>query len=384
MTVSGEEYVSNPVLITLTYLPLREQAEIEEWVIAPFEDFQGPWLSPEFETRSTQLLARIEGAVGEPVKRPTIIARKDTGASGVPPSRQELSALQAAVDFAAVSMNPEWSSEAAMAFAYSVVTTDNTEIQCWPLNLESGYVAFDTGLLNATLHGGLNLDKGSWLIPRPLEVVIPSTAALDVDLATAVYNIGLQIGKPEKELERRILIALHWWSKAWRNSPSLAWPDRIVFLKTAFEALTDESSTPKAAAALEGVLAKVADSLGIEVLDLKDFLWSPDEAPRLERTWRDKSGHERKELLTDLQHWFNALGQARNAIIHEGSLSVDLNYEQAGSRYSGPLFHSAERVLRESVRLILSELGFPDVWRDQLGRASVKMAEALENMRDRD
>lgn len=366
----------NPVLVLAAYLSLDSAITIGPWKLISASRFEGPWKSEAFEKRSKQLLGRLAGPDGMALANPTLVVRVSDGANGDPPSVGELNALQLALDFGAICKNPEWGTEDAESFSFRVVTTDNTEIHCWPINIETGFFAFDTGLLNQTLHGGWKLDEKEPLVRCPLELVIPSRTMIDEPVASALYEVITLRTEPSNDIEvGRLRTALGWWSKAWRNTPSLGWEDRIVMLKTAFEALVAESRSRKAAELIENRLKDVAIAAAIHADDVDHLLWSPAEAPRLTRTW-SQGGVQRSEVVTDFVHWFCAFSDARNGIVHEGRVPDGLEYAET-TKYAGPLFHSADRVFRESIRLILHSYGHPDLWRTENGRLAVRLADSL-------
>ena len=71
-----------------------------------------------------------------------------------------------------------------------------------------------------------------------------------------------------------------------------------------------------------------------------------------------------------------AFSHARNSIIHEGKVP-DLTYPNSKSGkpialrpdYHGHLFFTAERLLRGTVKVLLSRLGYNDAWRSRLWRS---------------
>jgi hypothetical protein len=134
--------------------------------------------------------------------------------------------------------------------------------------------------------------------------------------------------------------------KAWKNTTSIDFGDRIVFIKTGFEALTGTSDSRASADALRQLFESLPDTASRDTL-----LWSPTEQPRHSRTYKDRATKRMvtvTEQLTDLEHWFMAFASARNEIIHDGTIA-SLNYSEQGSAYNGPLFHRAEFVLRAAV-----------------------------------
>ena len=67
--------------------------------------------------------------------------------------------------------------------------------------------------------------------------------------------------------------------------------------------------------------------------DSEISVWSPNEKPIHTRTWKDKGGRSRCSQMTELEAWFVAFSDARNAIVHEGKVP-DLTYWWGGDRES--------------------------------------------------
>ena len=143
---------------------------------------------------------------------------------------------------------------------------------------------------------------------------------LDAELLEAAYRVFSGRGRHQRgKRVQRLMIAVRWLSKAWRNAPSIRPDDRVVFLKTAFEALTGTSQSLTAARRLRDMFERLR-AMGVESHDVQHLLWSPAEQPRhaLVR-WDRRTGDETIEHLTDLEHWFMGLSTARNTIVHNGS-----------------------------------------------------------------
>jgi hypothetical protein len=69
-----------------------------------------------------------------------------------------------------------------------------------------------------------------------------------------------------------------------------------------------------------------------------------------------KNGVPQPVVRSELEDWFAAFGEQRNAIIHEGTLTshvYEAPPERPLSRYAGPLFWTADRLLREAVKALL-------------------------------
>jgi hypothetical protein len=68
------------------------------------------------------------------------------------------------------------------------LTTDNAELNVWPIDLVSGFVAQETGAVMRTLAGGYQIDDDLRITP-PEELHLSFGAVqLDSEVATGIYN----------------------------------------------------------------------------------------------------------------------------------------------------------------------------------------------------
>jgi hypothetical protein len=347
-----------PHVIFLPYLPLREPVDIGPWVLSPIDAFGGPWLSARFEDLCHQFIAAFRGQGGETLPRPTIVTDRTDGCCGTSPTDDELVALRRAIEFAALDQNParnEHNKTGSLA-AMTAITTDNTALHVWPVDLADGFVAVETGLVVRTVAGGYQIDDKLAITP-PQELRMPlGDMTLDSEIAGVLYEViageSDHVGADDAA---RIERTLGWLAKAWQNTPSITWEDRIVFLKTGFEALTSNGSTPGAATKLRSLFEQVIVGDLVDAVD--HLLWSPNEPARWQRT--DRNGTVLQG--TDLEHWFWRMGNARNEVIHGGAAST-LVYDEDDSAYKGHMFHTGKRLLREVVRVELARLGCGDLF----------------------
>jgi hypothetical protein len=105
---------------------------------------------------------------------------------------------------------------------------------------------------------------------------LPFVVRLEEDVLNEVFAALSQAGEDNLS-PQRVLIAIRWLARAWTNSEALAWDDRIVMLKTAFEALLGESRNPEAMEALRAIFERCSTRHGDE-MNAEALLWSPDEA----------------------------------------------------------------------------------------------------------
>lgn len=134
------------------------------------------------------------------------------------------------------------------------------------------------------------------------------------------------------------------------NPAAVTLQQRLIAIKTGFEALLGSGQSREVAKRLRALFAD-ATQPAQQHLPWIGLTWSPRER-ELWRTLRIK-GQMVPDLRSELEDWFMALADARNAIIHEGVLAAT-DYaappERPLSRYGGPLFWKGERVLREAVK----------------------------------
>lgn len=341
--MTGAADPPRPALMFFPYLPLRTAITVGPHLITPTQSFTGPWSGDRFEELAKAFMRAFVSADRRRLDCGAVVADRHRGCDGELIEFERRIALQRAVELAALDANPEWEE---MAQAWNVVTSDNAELHAWPIDLAEARVALSSGFIASTLTGGLKIAP-DLQIPAPEELHLPQVnVTLDEDLASATYR-QLTIRQAGEAERRRLSDAIGWLSKAWRNTPSLDWPDRIVFLKTGFEALTGRSKTHEAATELRRMFEEIVGPDGVRYDGL---LWSPTELES--RTFVDDSG--KQWSCTDLEHWFRSFGAARNAVIHGDVTPEAFTYEEAESAYVGPLFHTAERLLRESIKVALA------------------------------
>lgn len=366
------------VLNFCPYLPLRSSCAIGPWQFMPASEYTGTWLSPEFEAASRTFLTHFHGVDRQPVESPTLVAHAEMGIDGDPLTGVILDALQGALDFVFLDAGERWdedASQGSMAALYAM-TSDNTELFVWPVDSQEGHFVIDRGLLVRTWSSGHRLDNPEDIIACPVEVHIPSGAAtVDEEVAAALYQALLEAdpmsGSERTALAGRLTTALRWWARAHRNTRSITWEDRIVMLKTAFEALLDESK------AWPGAL-RLREWFETRVTEQGDLYWSPDDVETLTIKLQ---GSERS--VTPLEHWFIQFCFLRNAIVHEGAhiTHATESYSVKGP-YKGPFFHRADEVFRQAIKVALVDFGVPNLWHHQFFR---RIPRALPDMsRDED
>jgi len=343
----------------LPYLPLKEAVTFSGWELGPLQHFDGRWADRRFEDLSRRFVAAFHGRDARPIEQATLLARRNAQVDGRLPSEPELTALVTAINFALLDANPRFDDPNGGHFA---VTADNTELLVWPIDLASGYVAFRHIGAVSRLDGGYRIAKGL-VIPPPRELVIPlGDVSPDPAILQAVYDMAIsQSPRPDDRLTRRLITTIAWLTQAWRNSESIRPQDRVVLLKTGFEALTGESQNWSCAKRLRSLYESRLAAPIITDDDTREMLWKPSEVERFEWTVRNTL-HQ----VTDLQHWLHRFGDARNEVIHDGTVPSLLVAE--GTDYDGPLFNVGERLLRETIKVAMGRLGFDNLWRPRLVR----------------
>lgn len=351
----------NPFLMCFPYLPVQRSYVLGPWRVVPASGYTGPWLSKQFEDRSHAFLKAFRDANGKPFKDVYLLVHGTRGADGKRPTRPAINAIQSAMNFAVLDRNPAPGSDNA---GWGTATTDNSELFIWPIDVAEGRVSLGRGSIVPVLDGGHQITD-ALTVPAPLELHMPFAFTLDQEMLTAIYQLGSRrFSEGEAAIRRRLEVAIDWLGQAWRNSPSLRPSHRIVFLKTGIEALTDTSDSWQAAKRLRRLFeSELGNESGIAVDEL---LWSPKETERHAIRVK-KVIHQ----VTDLQDWLMAFSRARNTIIHDG-LTPNLMYRRPSSRYNGYMVYTAERLLRESIKVSMGTLGFADLWRTRLARAILK------------
>lgn len=360
-------------LVCLPYLPLNGAYQIGKWLILPANQYSGDWVNDSYKARVDQLLGRFIWPNRTTITDIPIVVSAEDGANGVIPGQAEGRALQLALSFSAID---EFRTADGNAQGRTV-TADNAELQIWPLGAD-GYIAYPTGSIARTLWGGWNLDDDmhAWRVPAPMELSMPLVkVSLYGRLASSIYEtVQKGDGDTANVTERRVAVTLGWLSKAWKNTPSISEEDRIIFLKTGFESLLDTSSTPTAAKRLRKLFEDAAAHAREE---LKNLLWSAAETESRPHPFTE-AGYQNVQV-TDLEHWFLSFGSVRNSIIHDGAAST-LAYEEANSAYNGSLVMTAERVLREAIKMQLELLGCGGLWKTGVDRV---LHDALAQLEDK-
>ena len=367
--------MSHPILAFCPYLETSKIISFAEWEVGPLSAFEGRWASTAFKMRAMGFLRKFVDDAGEPLENPALLCRRDGKIDGAPVIDAEFQALTAAIGFAFLDENPR-NSPNTCHNSWNVLTSDNAEPFIWPIDVEAGNVTITTGLMLRTRGGGYQIDDEELTIRPPLDLhMTGGSHTADPQCLEAVYVTVLKSAlAPGSDPEAdRIKTAIDWFLKAWRNTATLHFAERVVFLKTAFEALTETDKSYVSAARLRALFEGVPDT---SPGDTELLIWSPTEREIHTRSYT-KSGKTITEHITDLQQWFLAFAAARNTIIHEG-VTPSLNYKGSNAAYDGHLVFTAEFLLRAVVKVLLTRRGSTDLWRSSTWRRIKSAWEELE------
>jgi hypothetical protein len=276
------------------YMRVSDPVEFSRWWLGALDDYQGAWVSSDFEAQTRKLAAAYRDAQGEPLARVTLLADRENGAGAVVPSGPLVDAIQGALDLAVLHQNPRWSLDGR---GWRVATADNAEIVFWPMHPQTGFVTLTRGSLVRSFDGGYSLDQ-PFTIQTPLEVNVRDVN-IDPDLLGAATDL---FTAADAGPNYKLRIAIRWLAKAWRNTASLAVDDRLIMLRTGFEALVDDCDTSEQAAQLlSEIYEPLRSNREITIASTEHLLWSPDEQATLPFRWTTRSGKQRESLLTPLE-----------------------------------------------------------------------------------
>ena len=367
--MSGRHLLFCPYLFLPNFLD--RPIEFANWELAPLRLFEGRWSSPRFKKQAIAFLRKfVEPHDDRPIE-PILLCRKGKQLDGQKPSDEEVRALELSLAFAAIDCNPRRGFLENSDKKQAMRTTENAVLHLWSIG--DGNVIINTGYLVPNCI----IDATAKPVRPPLDLHMPNLApSPDHLVLTGIYETVLKSLQPQNEdsLVNRVRVAVEWFTKAWLNTRTVHDPVRLVFLKTAFEALTGTSTTCKSASHLRQLFEALSPPPTEE--SAADYLmWSPSERP-IRRTWVDKKGKSQEGRMTDLEVWFREFGDARNTIIHKGEMPelmypVRPVYHPATGKpvYHGRFFFTAEFMLRGAIKALLaSKLGYKNVWRSELWR----------------
>ncbi len=365
--------MSHPWLLFCPYLPISpdEVVAFSDWELGSLESFNDRWADSRFKDQAAAFLQKFVGPHGEPIGNPAILCKAGKPLDGQKPPDEELSALRLSLVFAYVNGNPR--SQTGPQEGWATLTADNAELHAWPIDLDHGRVTLTRGELVRVSVGGYTISDRDLVLRPPLDLHMPGFVCHpDRLVMTGTYETVLRSLRfpGEAPTADRVRVALEWFEKAWLNTSAIQWPERLVYLKTAFEALTGTHENWKSARTLRQMFEALPHTTE---KDSETLVWSPDEKPVHLRTW----GKGNSTRITDLEDWFIQFGEARNAIVHRVELPSP-EYCGSNPTYSGPFVFTAEYLLRGVIKVLLSKLGFENAWWPELRRAIKAACEGQE------
>ena len=329
---------------------MKDPVTFAGWELGPLQSFEDRWADPRFKDQAITFLHKFVGTDNKPIDNPALLCKAGKQLDGQKPPDKEVRALELSLVFAVVDCNPRGDPETPKDGSF-MVTTENAALQQWPIDVEHGYFTkIMGGIVEVRTFNRCTIDDPKRVLSPPLDLHMPIFApSPDPLVLTGVYETVLRsLRSPgEKVTTDRIRVAVDWFAKAWHNTETLEHPERLVYLKTAFEALTGKSKTHESARELRRIFE---DLPGTTVEDSKFLVWSPEEKPVHTRTW---NGQSKSTLITDLEAWFIAFGDARNTIIHEGQVP-QLMYSGQNPAYNGHFVFTAEFILRGVIKALLA------------------------------
>jgi hypothetical protein len=353
--------MSHPYLAFCPYLPMSEVVAFGPWELGPAKAFEARWADPVFKTQANAFLSKFVNGSAKRIESPSLLCARGKLIDGALPTPEEIGALEAAITFAFLDQNPRHTPSSTHD-SWRVLTTDNTDVFFWPVDVESGHVTVTTGLMVRTLAGGYQLSDRELVIRPPLDLHLPlGGPGVDVATLEAVYATVLQsLRSPGTSPGAdRLHAAIGWLAKAWRNTATVHFPERVVFLKTGFEAITGTSKSRESARQLRQMFEALPET---RPKVSEELIWSRAEKPL------HPNPYKATDLLTDLELWFMTFAEARNRIVHDGALP-DLRYSSTNPEWTGHLVFTGEFLLRAVVKVSLETLGFSDLWRSPMSRA---------------
>ena len=373
-------------LLLFPYLPLNRPVDIGRWQLLPLADFHGPWAEPWFQQRSLDVASRHVDRDGSPVPKPSVLVDRTAGADGVLPTDDEMSALVAAVGFGVIDVVPvphsplersamahhqaavtgqneteilrqlDETAENQWAYTQAVATADNAEPFFWPIGPDGDITRQYGSIVKTRMIGSGGGLAGKVVAPNELH--LPLGVTLDEERVAGLYDF-LTTG--EATIVASIRESIRWLLQSWRNTPSLLPVQRIVLLRTAFEVLLSKTpqekvSKERLARRLSGVFFSLSRN-DRRAVTPGTLLWQPTQRFQLHLDKVSKS----LAPYSRLEQWFIELSNARNDIVHSGTLDR-VQFQDSRSVFAGDFWRVGTRVLQEAILVRLDTLGYPGLW----------------------
>ncbi|MDF3070650.1 MAG: hypothetical protein K0R38_6251 [Polyangiaceae bacterium] len=300
------------------------------------------WRSERFEELARALLASL-GKAG--FQDSAVLWHRQHGFDGQDVPDDTARAVQAALRFAVLDANDQ--SEGSLNRGMRLATAENATMHRQPVDEDDGsFTVTRGGALNQTMIGGWRIGEQPPSLPDSVVAVEPVRVCQR--LAASLYTTC----RSSRTSARRVRVAVEWHAAAMANAEAVSLQQRIIALKTGFESLLGTSDSRECARLLRE-LFESATKPGHDLLPWAGILWSPRERVDLKRAYRRRDGANTLDVRSEVEDWFMALADARNAIIHRGAMP-DPQYaapvERPLSRYAGHLFWRGERLLREAIK----------------------------------
>jgi hypothetical protein len=335
-----------PLFGVFPALRLAKDLELGDWCIGT-PPATVSWRSDRFRELSLKLVESFKKS-GFKEECP-MLWHRSRGFDGTAPDARELGALVFAVNFVVLDANDQVAGDDNVGMY--LATVENADLFLQPIDETDGRITHRRGGgLRSVSVAGPRIGGD----PPPLsDAVLPLHRPLQVSrkVAKAIFEL-LRAGG---ELADRVGIALEWHGAAMANSHSVTTQQRVIALKTAFEALTGTSESRETARRIRS-LFESATAAHSGLLPWKGVLWAPNERTNLQRPYMTKKGKVKQDVRSELEDCMMALADVRNAVIHKGRL-LPLEWsgpvERPLSRYAGNLFWKGERILREAIKAAL-------------------------------
>ncbi|MCO4239419.1 hypothetical protein NG702_18750 [Pseudarthrobacter sp. MDT3-28] len=358
-----------PAFYLFPYLRLRVGVTAGPWSLQPLDPKKLAAPFDDFGRTLSALLARFRDEAGQPLTTATLVQRTEPELAPGEAREHERDALRAAVSFAVADANAGYGNEIPWdASAFDVATAEVATFLVGEISaLENGtFVRTRGGTLNYRRIGGGTVHDDFVVVTPPEGLVAIPELTLDGELLEAVYRVAVDALSDESlKINREVLAALHWHSRAWENSPLHTMPDVLVQLKTAIEALSGKTGTAAGIAVLEGIYRSVSGTISAS-----DFLWQ-ESGPSFPREFNKAT-----KMYSSFGHWYWYLTDTRNAIVHDTESPV-MEHIADGSPFQGNLFRVAERVTRELIKIRLAHLGHAEAALSPTSRGHLRIARQL-------
>jgi hypothetical protein len=352
-TSDGAAKEGGTVYVTyLPYLPLRERVKVGEWELIP----RGELVDADaLDARAPELalgladLYELPPGAGQEVG---VFGRREGGRVGDDPhERTPMGNLQRSLVAPVLNVTRR-SEQGGQTMVSRTLTSDNAMVITHGIDRGTGSTAVVSGGRLVEISAGYPVIPDPdypWLDqkfapPPDLRVGYIGYWDLDFEYADAVS----QSTSVESDEARRLARAVDWLDFAGRNTTSLTDDLRVPALQAGFEVLLDRGDSRSIA--------------GVRIGRVLSDLLTPD-APRAERSWRNRSGRKTTCKLTDLAWWFLQFSFLRNALMH-GDAPTEEDWAHDGVSH----VDLGELRLGQAIKETVARDGHPDLRKPQRDR----------------